>query len=230
MIQDSPNDVEMLFKELQEKADFDFFAVSNVSPMRNSHHHEAINNSRTNFCKGWICRYTEDKLFLNDPVVDFATLTTTATDWSQLPGLAAFEKRHKSVLGAARDEGIRSGVFMSTRQINGDTQLISFANSEERSYSEAELQLATVFGQMIGKAINSETLEANPAQNLKISARELECLSLSAIGKSSPEIEMILGISRHTVDFHIKNLMAKLDASTRTYAIVKAIRLGLINP
>ncbi|MEL6679923.1 MAG: autoinducer binding domain-containing protein, partial [Pseudomonadota bacterium] len=192
--------------------------------------HEAIKNCCTNFGDAWLGRYTDQKLFLDDPIVDFATLTTSATAWDQLCGLTAFEKRHRNVLGAAREEGIRAGVFMSTRQMNGDTQLISFARAEEREFSDAELHLATVYGQMIAKAMNGAVLECEAVRDLKVSARELECLSLSAIGKSSAEIEVILGISRHTVDFHIKNLMGKLDASTRTYAIVKAIRLGMINP
>ena len=41
---------------------------------------------------------------------------------------------------------------------------------------------------------------------------------------------MILGISEDTVNFHIKNSMAKLDAGNRIMAIVKAIRMGLILP
>jgi len=222
--------VKLLFEKLQEKSDFDYFAVTNVSPLRNSHHQEAINNSDSNFPVEWIQHYMGSKLYLDDPVVDFATLTTTATDWRELDGLIAYEKRHDKVLGAARDRGIRSGVFMSTRQINGDIQLISFANSVERTHSNDELHAATMYGQLIGKALNDQSFEDKDESSLQVSAREMECLSLSAIGKSSAEIELILGISRHTVDFHIKNVMAKLDATTRTYAIVKAIRLGIINP
>lgn len=224
------DEFDKIFSELQNKADFEFFAVSNVSPLRNCYNQEAMQDSRTNFRLDWVERYTGTKMYLNDPVVAFASQTTAATDWRQLEGLVAFEKRHKKFLGQASEEGIRSGVCMSTRQINGDIQLISFANSSGKAYSETDLRAATEAGQLLGKAINELSLEDTDNQPLKMSARELECLSLSAIGKSSSEIEVILGISRHTVDFHMKNVMAKLDASTRTFAIVKAIRFGIINP
>ncbi|MDP7651842.1 MAG: LuxR C-terminal-related transcriptional regulator [Rhodospirillales bacterium] len=41
---------------------------------------------------------------------------------------------------------------------------------------------------------------------------------------------MIIGISEHTVNFHLKNAMAKLEAGSRVVAVVKAIRAGLISP
>ncbi|ESW68127.1 LuxR family transcriptional regulator [Mesorhizobium sp. LSJC277A00] len=63
---------------------------------------------------------------------------------------------------------------------------------------------------------------------IKLSPREKECLMWTARGKSSWETGMILGISANTVNFHIKNIMTKLDAASRTVAAVKAIRLGLI--
>ncbi|WP_287213649.1 helix-turn-helix transcriptional regulator [Mesorhizobium sp.] len=47
-------------------------------------------------------------------------------------------------------------------------------------------------------------------------------------GKSSWEIGTILEISRYTVDFHLKNVMRKLDSTSRTLAAVKALKLGII--
>jgi LuxR family quorum-sensing system transcriptional regulator CciR len=39
---------------------------------------------------------------------------------------------------------------------------------------------------------------------------------------------MILNISENTVNFHVKNAMRKLDTTSRTVAVVKSIRLNLI--
>ncbi|WP_347336276.1 helix-turn-helix domain-containing protein [Bradyrhizobium viridifuturi] len=49
-----------------------------------------------------------------------------------------------------------------------------------------------------------------------------------AEGKSSWEIGMILGISVNTVNFHIKNAMRKLGATTRIQATAIAIRLNIL--
>ncbi len=65
--------------------------------------------------------------------------------------------------------------------------------------------------------------------DLKLSNREVICLSWIARGKSSWEIGKIMNISVNTVNFHIKNALKKLNSSSRTLAIVKAIQLGIID-
>jgi DNA-binding CsgD family transcriptional regulator len=64
---------------------------------------------------------------------------------------------------------------------------------------------------------------------IELSARERDCLRWTAEGKSSWDIGMILQISDNTVNFHIKKAMRKLDTTSRTVAVVKAIRLNLID-
>ena len=66
--------------------------------------------------------------------------------------------------------------------------------------------------------------------NLKVSQREIECLSWAAGGKSSSEIADILNCSEATVNFHFANIRKKMNVSNRQQAIVRAIRLGLIFP
>ncbi|WP_202330510.1 helix-turn-helix transcriptional regulator [Mesorhizobium sp. L-8-3] len=38
----------------------------------------------------------------------------------------------------------------------------------------------------------------------------------------------ILGISENTVNFHIKNVMRKMDTTSKTTAAIKALTLGII--
>jgi DNA-binding CsgD family transcriptional regulator len=47
-------------------------------------------------------------------------------------------------------------------------------------------------------------------------------------GKTSWEIAKILGISQATAIFHMKNVIAKLDASNKTHAVIVALEHGLI--
>jgi len=60
--------------------------------------------------------------------------------------------------------------------------------------------------------------------------REVEVLTWSARGKTSTEIAQILGLTKRTIDFHIDNARAKLDAATRTEAVIKAATGRLIEP
>jgi DNA-binding NarL/FixJ family response regulator len=61
-----------------------------------------------------------------------------------------------------------------------------------------------------------------------LTPRELEVLSSMADGASNKTIARRLGISAHTVKFHVAAILAKLDADSRTEAVTKAAQLGLV--
>jgi two-component system nitrate/nitrite response regulator NarL len=61
-----------------------------------------------------------------------------------------------------------------------------------------------------------------------ITPREKEVLQLLAEGLPNKAIALRLGISEHTVKFHINALMGKLGAQSRTDAVVRATRRGLL--
>ncbi len=65
-----------------------------------------------------------------------------------------------------------------------------------------------------------------PAERL--TPRESEVLALLADGLSNKQIGVELGISDHTVKFHVNAILDKLGAETRTEAVVRAARLGLV--
>ncbi|AQS51850.1 hypothetical protein PAEH1_10350 [Paenalcaligenes hominis] len=61
-----------------------------------------------------------------------------------------------------------------------------------------------------------------------LSPKERECLYWVALGKTSEEISRILGLSPHTVNFHIRNCFIKLNVSSRPAAIAKALAHSLL--
>jgi DNA-binding NarL/FixJ family response regulator len=58
--------------------------------------------------------------------------------------------------------------------------------------------------------------------------RELEVLQLLAQGLTNRQMAQRLGVSEHTVKFHVTALLGKFDARTRAEAVARAIRLGLL--
>jgi two-component system, NarL family, response regulator YdfI len=62
----------------------------------------------------------------------------------------------------------------------------------------------------------------------ELTDREIEVLRMLAEGFSNKEIASRLGISDHTVKFHISSILAKLGASSRTEAVTVGVRKGLI--
>ena len=65
---------------------------------------------------------------------------------------------------------------------------------------------------------------------IELNDREVETLTWAARGKTSAEIAVILGITKRTVDFHVDNARTKLEAPTRTAAVIKAAAGRLIEP
>lgn len=86
--------------------------------------------------------------------------------------------------------------------------------------------LAAIIDARLGKGARNEIWSRHVALN----ERELECLTWSARGKTSPEIASILNLSKRTVNFHIENACRKLNVSTRTEAVAKAASGRLIQP
>jgi DNA-binding NarL/FixJ family response regulator len=62
-----------------------------------------------------------------------------------------------------------------------------------------------------------------------LTARELEVLRLIRDGNRNKQIAEQLAIAETTVNFHIKNLVAKLGANDRTHAVTIAVRRGLLH-
>jgi DNA-binding NarL/FixJ family response regulator len=67
-----------------------------------------------------------------------------------------------------------------------------------------------------------------PSEHLRLTAREIEVLSALADGASNKEIARRLGISFHTVKFHVAAVLEKIGADTRTEAVIKGAQLGIV--
>jgi len=71
------------------------------------------------------------------------------------------------------------------------------------------------------------TADADGA-NSQLTGREREVLQLLAQGLANKQISGVLGISEHTVKFHISAIYAKLGVSSRTEAVRAGVKQGLV--
>lgn len=62
-----------------------------------------------------------------------------------------------------------------------------------------------------------------------LSSRELEVLRLLVAGRSNKEIASELGITEATVKSHVSTILARLNVSDRTQAVVTALQRGLVH-
>jgi DNA-binding NarL/FixJ family response regulator len=77
-----------------------------------------------------------------------------------------------------------------------------------------------------GSESRSRTGTAIPTDDL--TPREREILRLLAEGLANREIAALLGLSDHTVKFHLRAVFTKLGAHSRTEAVRVAVRRGLL--
>jgi DNA-binding NarL/FixJ family response regulator len=81
--------------------------------------------------------------------------------------------------------------------------------------------MRSLLGQMASFAGMDEIVE-------ELTARESEVLELLADGYANKQMALALGISEHTIKFHIASIYNKLNVTNRAEAVRAAARLGLI--
>jgi DNA-binding NarL/FixJ family response regulator len=87
---------------------------------------------------------------------------------------------------------------------------------------------------VLAPGLLAELLDGTPDAALavngspRLTRRELEVLAAMADGASNKAIARRLGISFHTAKFHVAAILAKLDAESRTEAVMKAAQSGLV--
>jgi DNA-binding NarL/FixJ family response regulator len=88
--------------------------------------------------------------------------------------------------------------------------------------------LSTATAESLSSVYGDQPLEVEDEMSEEITSRETDVLRMLAEGLVNKEIAARLGISEHTVKFHISSILDKLGASTRTEAVTMGIRRGLI--
>lgn len=124
-------------------------------------------------------------------------------------------------------------IMLTTSDGDGDIQRAMRAGASGyilKSMHMDEL-LSVIRSVHVGRRHISPEVAARLAEHLgddDLTARELDVLRLIRDGHRNKQIADQLAISENTVNFHIKNLVDKLQANDRTHAVTIALRRGLL--
>lgn len=178
----------------------------------------------------WCERYFKRKYHKIDPVVRRTPTLSRPFLWDQLAEQYQLQPDERRVLDEAREAGLKHGMSVPLFGPLGRLSVVSFASrfdDADPQHSKGHLNaLAWHFHTACVEI--KRPAEDNCNMRVALSQRELDCLGWVAEGKSSWEIGRILQISENTVNFHLKNAMRKLGATSRIQAVIVAIRLNLI--
>ncbi len=124
--------------------------------------------------------------------------------------------------------GLATAISDSERfEVVGSCNLAGSASLFEASAAAAVLMESAAFSQWLPGSL-PEPLSVPKLASAALTPREIEVLRLLADGASNKIIGHKLGISDHTVKFHVTSILSKMNAGTRTEAVTLGIRMGLV--
>ncbi len=178
----------------------------------------------------WVARYLEKDYLRIDPVIQGCYQRFHPVDWKRLDWSG---KAVRHFAEEARAYGIgNQGFSVPLRGPNGQFALFT-AN---HSCPDAEWQAFTERHRrhliLIAHYFNQKALEFEPDRTAEapraLSPREVDALTLLALGYGRAQVAQTLSISEHTLRVYIESARFKLGAINTVHAVARALSRGMI--
>ncbi len=135
----------------------------------------------------------------------------------ETPVVLIAEEAHPVWTAEALRMGVRAILSRDASQAEIVAAIVAAANG-----------LASVDPREMERLLSSQPQIQTGRNSPALTTRELEVLRSMADGEANKVIAYKLGISDHTVKFHVASILAKLGAGSRTEAVAIGMRSGLI--
>lgn len=178
----------------------------------------------------WAVHYVQQNYIRVDPVVSGCFQRFHPVEWKQLDWTG---KPQRKFLDEALDAGVGTqGTSVPIRGPNGQFALFT-ATSEDKDDSWDSFNRERMRDLiLVAHFFNQKALEirrgTDESSLLRLSPREIDALTMLAIGYSRAQAAEKLSISEHTLRVYIESARSKLGAANTTHAVAKALTLGLI--
>jgi len=222
-------------QDIVRKLGFDGFLYATASYHLRPNNDERIHYFTT-LPREWVARYDQQAYVECDPRVLYSFESALPLVWDQVSERGRNPRTDAFLLDAAA-HGVASGVAFPVYAGFPARTLVSLSSSipviddARRASIAANLGDIVLFGQCFHEVFVKGVIERGIAPQFEgqpLSARERQCLQLSAHGMTGAEIAFKLGITERTVVFHFGNIVSKLGVLNRNEAIAKGIAQGLI--
>jgi LuxR family transcriptional regulator len=214
-----------ILENFSKNIGFNFCAVT-VASTHHQPHFKTLEIS--NYSNDWNRRCERDNDHEADPVIAHCRNSMLPLVWSKSTYANA-----PNLWRALQQEGLRYGWSQS---FHNEEQAVRSTLSLARKDCEiSPLELYEHVGYMhfVTSHLTELFISTLPARACKpkpahLSPRELEVLQLSASGKTAYEIARILSLSERTVNYHVQNIILKLNVCNKISAVIAAARAGII--
>ncbi|CAB3786465.1 autoinducer binding domain-containing protein [Paraburkholderia fynbosensis] len=210
------------------KLGFPHYVISRVTRSRSTTaRRTALEMIGSHYPQEWVRQYQRRDYASTDPVHRTAFLQSAPYRWHDIIGLSKAERR---LLDEAREAGLPAGLSIPVHQSDGSILLFNLSGPLHSVNNTINSRLAYLISAQFHFEMHRLALMPPKRAAHLLTARQLECLTWVARGKTSAEIGEILGRSRYTVDYHIEEAMEALNIRSRTAAAVHATVQGIIKP
>jgi LuxR family quorum sensing-dependent transcriptional regulator len=177
----------------------------------------------------WFERYMEQDFYAHDPMARRTRETLQPFFWDEVEVQSDDGAQAHRVMNEAADFGLKKGFSVPIFGAEGEQSCVTMGGRQLSipPRGREALHLMSVFAHNRARALR-RNWQHPPATQTRLTAREREVLKWVARGKTDWEIGEILNISKETSYAHVKSSCRKLDAVTRTQAVVRAMQLGEI--
>lgn len=182
------------------------------------------------YSTAWQARYLEQNYLRVDPVVVGCYQRFHPVDWKRLDWSS---KAARGFLSESMEYGLgNQGYSVPIRGPNGQFALFtvnhSCSDEDWADFTENHRRMLI----LIAHYFNERALEfepnRTPEQSQSLSPREIDAMTLLAIGYSRAQVANTLSISEHTLRVYIESARFKLGALNTTHAVARALSRGLI--
>lgn len=211
----SHSEIRAMTSGIATRLEFEFYSIV-VRKLENLVENTVIIDH--NYPDGWEQLYRERDYFSKDPANGPLTFERPSLVWSTVQDTEVFR--------AAAEFGIDNGVTCAVRSSH-HLCAVSFAVKKKPLLPEMMVGAQFIIPYLCNAIV--KIAEADSEPSLSLSERERECLKWVSEGKTSWEASVIMSISERTVLFHLSNIQAKLQTTSRAHSVAKAAILGLLN-
>lgn len=168
----------------------------------------------------WADTYFHERLYLHDPVIDFALTAHKAEFWDKAFHPDRLGKAQRRVLSLAHDVGARDGFLVPVPLYNGDVMVVGYQGERlERhpDFAGVLRGLAYYFGVEGQRLQTSRRIRSGQLSGL--TARQMQVMNLAMLGKRNKDIAHELQLSIKTIEYHLANIHAQLGAANTKEAV-----------
>ena len=178
----------------------------------------------------WVGRYIDQDYARVDPVVLGCFRRFHPVDWKRLDWSG---RATRIFLGEAHDSGVgNQGYSVPIRGPNGQFALFSVSDRAKDGAWEKFTQNRVSDLILVAHFINQKALEIERGTDFRLvknlSPREIDVMTMLAIGLNRAQAAESLDISEHTLRAYVETARLKLGASNTTHAVARAVAGGFV--